>query len=112
MVDVLGVFAEVDQRGRKEQKAEEEVAEDWGGSPITSFRVSNVVGTTSRDGLREVDRLYPLPVEDGPETPARAEPPTGQPDQTVRAGDDTYGVLLGFFTPWLVGVAHAHGATT
>jgi uncharacterized membrane protein len=76
-----------------------------------THRVSNVVGTIARDGLREVDRLYPRALSDGTDDEARPTPPTGDPDQVVHAIDGTFGVLLGFFSPWLVPVARAHGAT-
>jgi uncharacterized membrane protein len=71
------------------------------------YRVSNVVGTTARDGLRQIERLYPSA---GEEDSGHA-PPTGTPNQIVRAGDETFGVLLGFYAPWLVTLARAHRAT-
>ena len=42
---------------------------------------------------------------------SRPVPPAGEPDQVVRASDSTFGVLLGFFAPWLVPIARTHNAT-
>jgi uncharacterized membrane protein len=76
-----------------------------------TYRVSSVVSDTARAGLRAVDRLYPLTVDEVDEGRSRPAPPAGTPDQVVRAPEGTFGVLLGFFAPWLVPVARAHGAT-
>lgn len=76
-----------------------------------TYRVSNVVGAAAREGLREIDRLYPLAVDDVDEGRSRPVPPAGEPDQVVRAPDGTFGVLLGFFAPWLVPIARTHKAT-
>jgi uncharacterized membrane protein len=76
-----------------------------------TYRVSRVVSDTARAGLREIDRLYPLAVDEVDAGRSRAAPPEGTPDQVVRAPEGTFGVLLGFFAPWLVRVARAHGAT-
>jgi uncharacterized membrane protein len=75
-----------------------------------THRVSNVVGTIARDGLREIDHLYTQALSHGADE-ARRTPPTGDPDQVVRAIDGAFGVLLGFFSPWLVPVARVHRAT-
>jgi uncharacterized membrane protein len=76
-----------------------------------TFRVSSVVSDTARTGLRAIDRLYPLTVDEVDASRSHVAPPAGPPDQVVRAPDGTFGVLLGFFAPWLVPVARAHGAT-
>lgn len=76
-----------------------------------TYRISNVVGALARDGLREIARLYPLAVDDVEEGRSRPAPPAGEPDQVVRAPEDTFGVLLGFFAPWLVAIARTHKAT-
>ena len=76
-----------------------------------TYRVSNVVGSVARQGLREIDRLYPLTVAEVDEGRSRPAPPVGEPDQIVRASDTTFGVLLGFFAPWLVPHAKAHDVT-
>lgn len=76
-----------------------------------THRISNVVGATARDSLRQVERLYPLPIADAAAAATRRERPTGEPDQVVSAADGGFGVLLGFFAPWLVPVARMHGAT-
>jgi uncharacterized membrane protein len=77
-----------------------------------TFRVSSVVSDTARTGLRAVDRLYPLTVDEVDAGRSHPAPPAGTPDQVVRAPEGTFGVVLGFFAPWLVLVARAHGATT
>ena len=76
-----------------------------------TYRVSNVVGAVTRQGLREIDRLYPLTVAEVDEGRSRPVPPVGEPDQVVRAADSTFGVLLGFFEPWLVPLARTHNVT-
>jgi uncharacterized membrane protein len=76
-----------------------------------TYRVSSVVSDTARAGLRAVDRLYPLTVDEVDAGRSPPVPPAGTPDQVVRAPEGTFGVLLGFFAPWLVRVAGAHGAT-
>jgi uncharacterized membrane protein len=76
-----------------------------------TFRVSSVVSDTARTGLRAIDRLYPLTVDQVDAGHSRPASPSGTPDQVVRAPEGTFGVLLGFFAPWLVRVARAHGAT-
>ena len=76
-----------------------------------TYRVSNVVGSVARQGLREIDRLYPLTVAEVDEGRSRPAPPVGVPDQVVRAPDSTFGVLLGFFAPWLVPLAKTHDVT-
>jgi uncharacterized membrane protein len=74
-------------------------------------RISSVVSDTARAGLREVDRLYPLTVDEVDGRRSLPVPPAGAPDQVVRAPEGAFGVLLGFFGPWLVSVARAHDAT-
>ena len=76
-----------------------------------TYRVSNVVGAVTRQGLREIDRLYPLTVAEVDEGRSRPVPPAGKPDQVVRAPESTFGVLLGFFAPWLVPLARMHNVT-
>jgi uncharacterized membrane protein len=75
------------------------------------YRVSNVVSDVAGDGLREVGRLYPLSVDEVDGGRARPVPPAGAPGQVVRAPEKGFGVLLGFFAPWLVPLATAHDAT-
>jgi cytochrome bd-type quinol oxidase subunit 2 len=67
-----------------------------------TFRVSSVVRDTARTGLRAVDHLYRLTVDEVDARRSRPAPPAGTPDQVVRAPEGTFGVLLGFFAPWLV----------
>ena len=76
-----------------------------------TYRVSNVVAAVTRQGLREIDRLYPLTLAEVDEGRSRPVPPVGEPDQVVRASDSTFGVLLGFFEPWLVPLARTHNVT-
>ena len=76
-----------------------------------TYRVSNVVGAVTRQGLREIDRLYPLTLAEVDEGPSRPVPPVGEPNQVVRAPDTTFGVLLGFYAPWLVPLARTHNVT-
>ena len=76
-----------------------------------TYRISNVVGAVTREGLHEIDRLYPRTVEDVDEGRSRPVPPAGEPDQVVNASGSTFGVLLGFFAPWLVPIARTHNAT-
>jgi uncharacterized membrane protein len=76
-----------------------------------TYRISNVVGAVTRQGLSEIDRIYPRPIDDVDEGRSRPVPPTGEPDQVVRAPENTIGVLLGFFAPWLIPIARAHDAT-
>jgi uncharacterized membrane protein len=76
-----------------------------------TVRISSIVSDTARAGLREVDRLYPLTVDEVDAGHSRRVAPVGPPDQVVRAPEGTFGVFLGFFAPWLVPVARLHDAT-
>ena len=40
-----------------------------------TYRISNVVGAVTREGLREIDRLYPRTVDDVDEGRSRPVPP-------------------------------------
>lgn len=75
-----------------------------------TYHVSNVVGATARDGLRQIDSLYPLSLGEDGQRPGRT-PPSGEPQQVVRATDRESGVLLGFFSRWLVAAGRMHDAT-
>jgi uncharacterized membrane protein len=74
-----------------------------------TYHVSNVVGATAREGLRQIDSLYPLFL--GKDSRPGRTPPGGEPQQVARATHRESGVLLGFFSRWLVAAGRMYDAT-
>ena len=76
-----------------------------------TYRISNVVGAVTRQGLREIDRLYPPTVDDVDEGRFRPVPPTGEPDQVVRAPTARSGCSSASSRLGWSPIARAHNAT-